>query len=298
MAKEQEIRWKDLFTHFLSRWKSILTVTVLCTLILGGWQFFSVKKIHDAGEKTKEEARYEQELSEFETNLANIQGDVNYLTQIWQERVTYRNNSLLMNLDPNNLWIAEKKYRVSGADESSADILAVYTGAMKTDHEKAEILEAFGTENAGYARELVKIVADAEENSFTVTVLASEREKAEKGLAYVSEKIEKAEKRAQEIGSHTLKVLSEGSSESVREDLITKQSTLANEIANHEDDITRAKRSLTNVQESKPYNPGDPVVRWAVTGGVLGFVLMIAIYLTTFLRKKGSLGSGSSDPNR
>ena len=285
-GQNSEIRWKDLFSHLLHRWKSILAVTVLCAVALGGWQYFGVKKAHDAGEKTKEEARYEKELSTFEENLATAQGDVNYFTNLCQERITYRDNSLLMNLDPNNLWIAEKKYRVSGADESAADVLAVYTGAMKTEHEKAEILEAFGTENAGYARELVKIIPEAEENSFTVTVWGSDKEKAEKELAYVSGKIEEAEKRAQEIGNHTLRVLSEGASESVLEELISKQSTLANQIADDKDDITRAKRTLNNVQESKPYEPGDPVVRWGVTGAVLGFVLMIAIYLTTFLRKK------------
>ena len=285
-GQQSGIRMKDLFSHFLRRWKSILAVTVLCALVLGGWQYIKVKKAHDAGEKTKEEARYEDELATYETNLANAQGDVEYLTGVRQSRVAYRNSSLLLNLDPNDVWAAEKKYRVSGADEKAADILAVYTGAMTADHDEAQIQEAFGTDNAGFARELVQIAADEAEKSFTVTVWGAEKEKAEKGLEYVSGKIAEAEKKAQEIGDHTLLELNSGVSKSVIEDLETKQKNLGEEIADDEDAITRSKRMLNNVKETKPFEPGDPVVRWAVTGGVLGFLLMIAIYLTSFLRKK------------
>jgi len=281
-----EIQIKDLFSHFLKHWKSILAVTVLCTVLPGGWQYLSVKKVHDAGELTKEEARYERELAEYQENLANAQENVDSCIAICENRKTYRENSLLMKLDPNNVWIAEKKYLVSGAEGSAADILAAYAGAMTADHDEAAILEAFGTENAGYAREMVQIAADAAENSFTVTVRASEKEKAEKGLAYVSEKIEETEKQAQGIGQHTLQVLHEGSSKSILESLISDQSALAEQIADDEDNITRAKRSLNNVMESKPFKPGNPVIRWAVTGGVLGFLLMLAIWLTVFLKKR------------
>ena len=294
MERGSEIRMKDLFTYFLKRWKSILAVTVLCVVVLGGWQWISIKKAHDAGTQTKEEARYTTDLADFQENLANAQGDVNYFTKIWQERVAYRDNSILMNLDPNNVWIAEKKYLVSGAGDSAEEILPIYTGAMTADHDEAEILEVFGTRNAGYARELVKITADNTENSFTVTVWAANEEKARKELAYVSGKIEEAGKKAQAIASHTLKELNEGASQSVLESLISKQSTLQGQIEDDADDINRAKRTLRNVEESRPFEPGDPIARWAITGAVLGFLLMIAIYLTTFLRKNGSRGAGAS----
>lgn len=284
---DTEIRINHLFSHFLRRWKSILVVTVICAAVLGGWQYFSIKKTHDAGAQTKEEARYAQELADFQEKLKNAQENVEESTAICEDHKAYRQNSILMNLDPNNVWIAEKKYRVSGAEESAApDLLAAYTGAMSSDHDKDAVLEAFGTDNAGYARELVNITADSAENSFTVTVWAADRERAEKELAYVSGKIEETKKQAAGIGQHTLKVLNEGASVNVLESLIVKRDALAEQIADNEDTIVRAKRSLRNVLESKPFEPGDPVVRWAVTGGVLGFLLMIAIYLTTFLRKK------------
>ena len=286
-GRHSEIRMKDLFSHFLRRWKSILAVIVLCALTLGGWQFYTVKKAHDAGAQTKEEARYTQELADYQEKLKNAQENVAESTAICEDYKAYRRDSVLMNLDPNNVWIGEKKYRVSGAEASAApDLLAAYTGAMISDHDAAAVPEAFGTENVGYARELVRITADQTESSFTVMVWASDQEKAEKELAYVSEKIAETEKQAQTIGKHTLTKLNEGIHTGIHKGLSSAQSALAEQIADSEDTIVRAKRSLSNVMESEPFKPGNPVVRWAVTGGALGLALMLAIYLTTFLRKK------------
>lgn len=291
---DAEIRLKDLFGFFLRRWKSILAVTVICGLVLGGWQYFSVKKTHDAGEKTKEESRYEQELVLYETNLASAQENLDYSLGVRDRRVAYRDHSLLIGLDPENAWAAEKKYLVSDVSGSAEEILAVYTGAMTADHEEAALLDAFGTDNAGYALEVVSIVADPSENSFTVTVWASEKEKAEKGLAYVSRIIEQTEKTAQGVGAHTLKAVNEGTAKSLVPDLITVQSAIGEQVIDAEDAVNRARRAINNVLESKPFNPGDPVVRWAVTGAVLGFLVMLGIYLTSFLRKRSPRnGAGS-----
>lgn len=281
-----EIRMKELISYFARRWKSILAVTVLCTAILGGWQYLSVKKTHDAGEQTREEARYASELAAYETNLENAQREADFLSGVLADRAAYRDNSLLMNLDPENVWVAEKKYLISGADGSTGDILTAYTGAMAAVHDEAAILEAFGTENPGYARELVSITSDPAENSFTVSVWGSEEENVRKGLTYVSGKIAEAEKTAQSMGGHTLRELNEGASRTVYPGLTGMKANLGEQILKDEENVTSAKRSLNNVLESKPFKPGDPVARWTITGGVMGFLVMIAIYLTGFLRKK------------
>ena len=291
MSSEKKIRWKDLGSHYLRRWKSILAVTVLCTVVLGGWQYFSVKKIHDAGEQTKEELRYTQGMADYERELAAAQENVDACVWTSENRRAYRENSILMNLNPEDVWAAEKKYRISGAEETAAvDLLAAYTGVLTADHDAAAIQEAFGMDNPGYAVELITIVSDPAECSFTVTAYAAEKEQAEKELAYVSGLIEAKEKQAQTLGAHTLKMLNEGSSKTVFYGLIDLQNALAEQIADDEDNITHAKRLLKNVQEGKPFAPRDPVVRWAVAGGVLGFLLMLAIYLTTFLRKQRAAG--------
>lgn len=285
----EEIRLKDLRAHFLRRWKSILLIAVLLAGILGGWQAVRVGNARRDGGKTKAELRYEQDLALYQETTANAEKALADRRSQLEERTAYRDHSLLMNLDPENVWTAERKYLAGGLEEpaSAADVLAVYTGAMGTEHDEAALLEAFGTGNAGYAREVVSVESVPGENSFTVKVYAADAEKAGKGMAYVSGKIAEAEKTAQGIAGHTLQVLNEGVSRQVLPELSEKKSVLTDRIGAFEGAVREAERKLRSARESMPGEPGNPVVRWAVAGGILGLLGMLAVYLTTFLRKNG-----------
>ena len=189
---DPEIRVRDVLFHLLYRWRSILLAMLVCALVLGGWQYLRVSRIHSAGEQTKDELRYERDLKSYEDTLKKAQKNVKNTKKQLKERYAYRDDSLLMQLDPDNTWAAEKKYIVSGTEGPAADVLAVYTGAMTADHDETELEAAFGTVNAGYAEEVTAITAVDGENAFLVTVYAAEKEQAEKGLAYAGRKIEEA----------------------------------------------------------------------------------------------------------
>ena len=286
-TNEQGIRLKDLFRHYARRWKSILLVTVLFAALLGGWQAIKVSNIHGKGEKTKDEMRYERDMATYHEVLSNAEHNVAERKQQVEERYAYRDGSLLLNLDPENLWIAERKYLVSPVrPETGGDILTVYTGAMGVEHDASALLEAFGTENAGYAGEVVSIAAESAENTFTVRVYGASAEAAKKGLDYVCGKISEAEAWAQGIGAHTLTALEEGTSSGILPELTEKKAALTDATYTSERALREAERILDNAKESYPSDPGDPVVRWAVAGGVLAFLAMLGIYLTTFLRMK------------
>ena len=292
----QEIRLKDLGLHFLKRWKSLLLAALLLAAALGGWQAVKVAAAHRDGGQTKDEARYAHDLALYQELTANAEQNVRDRRAQLNARTGYREHSILMNLDPENVWTAEKKYLVSAAGENAEgsgsllDAAAAYTGAMDGEHEEAALLEAFGTDNAGYARETVSIAMVPGENSFTVRVFAADAEKAAKGLEYVSKRIEAAEHAAQEICGHTLRVLNEGVSRQILPELAETQSRLTGAIEEYEAAVRESERLLQNRRESIPSEPGNPVVRWAVAGGVLGLLAMAAVYLTTFLRKKNEAG--------
>lgn len=288
---EPEAKVRDVFYHFLYRWRSILAVTVICALVLGGWQYLKVKKLHDAGELTNDERRYEAEKLTFDTNLQDETENVASLRSQIANKKAYREGSLMLALDPGKVGIAEKKYLVTDAEGNAADILAVYTGAMETDHDGAELQDAFGTDNAGYAKEMVTIEAVPGENAFRVTVKAGTEEAAGKGMAYVAEKIAKAGEKAQEVGKHSLQIADEGISTQAIPELMGKANALYIEIVNLETSLRIRERMLNNVIESEPAAPGDPVKRWAIAGGVFGLLGMLAVYLTSYLMR-GKLRQG------
>ena len=291
---DPEYRLKDVLFHLLYRWRSILLVTLLCAAVFSGLQALSTNAARRAGNKTKDELRYEQDMAAYQKAVTNAQNKLDNNRSVLEERLAYREGSLLMNLDPENVWAAERIYLVSGAEGSAADVVAVYCGAMTADHDEAELEEAFGTTNAGYAGEVVAITAGSGENTFRVTAYASDRETAEKELAYAARKVEETEKKAQEIGPHTLQAVNEGVSRQVLADLTPSKSTLNDQINKYTDKVKTSERNLKGALENEPLQPGNPVTRSAVTGAGLGFLAMIGLYLVRLalrsrLRKGGDL---------
>ena len=289
---DPEIRVRDAFFHLLYRWRSILLAVILGAIMLGGYEYFHVNAVHRAGNLTKEEQRYERDLAYYRDTLEKSQQDVEEWEKLLQEQYAYRDHSLLMKLDDDNSWAAEKKYAVSGAGDASADVLAVYTGAMETDHDETALEEAFGTPVAGYVKEVAVIRTVDGEDTFCVTVYGADREAAEKGLAYVSRKIEEAEKRAQETAPHTLQVAAEGVSRAYPPEFMEKKYTANEETAKCESKVRSAKKALFSSEESMPVKQGNPVARRAFAGAVLGLLAMILIYLTSYAQR-GKLREGT-----
>lgn len=282
---DPEFRLKDFFFHLLYRWRSILLVVLLCAAVVGGLKAFNVNAAHQAGNKTKDELRYEQDMEAYRKEVANAQKKLKKNLDVLNERLAYRKDSLLMQLDPGNVWIAEKKYLVTGAAEKAADVVAVYTGAMIADHDEAALEDAFGTSNAGYVNEVVTITADSEENAFRVKAAASTEEAAEKGLAYAVRKIEEAEKNAQAVGQHTLLAADEGVSRQILADLTKLKNDLNDDINKYTDKVKTSERNLKGTEENEPLRPGNPAVRGVLTGAGLGLLAMLGLYLITFVRR-------------
>ena len=114
---DPEYRLKDFIFHLLYRWRSILLVVLLCAAVIGGLKAFSANAAHQAGNKTKDELRYEQDVEAYRKEVANAQKKLKKNRDVLNERLAYREDSLLMQLDPGNVWVAEKKYLVSDAAE-------------------------------------------------------------------------------------------------------------------------------------------------------------------------------------
>ncbi len=283
---EPEYRLKDVFFHLLYRWRSILLVMLLCAAVIGGWKAFSMNVARQTGDKTKDELRYEQDLEDYRKNVSEAQKKLEKNRNVLDERLAYREESLLMQLDPENVWTAERIYLVSGAEGSAADVVAVYSGAMVANHDDAELEDAFGTSNAGYVNEVVSITAASEENTFRVTAYASEQETAEKELAYVVRKVEEAEQTAQGVEPHTLQVINEGVSRQILTDLTKKKNDLNDEINKYKDKVKTSERNLKGEEENEPLKPGNPVIRGALTGAGLGLLAMIGLYLITLVRRE------------
>ena len=140
-----EVQLKDLLYHFVYRWKSILLVILVCAAALGGFQYLREKKQASTQGQTKEEIVYEQNLATYQSSLATAQDTTERIRQLYEEKKTYLDASLLAPLDANDVCVAERRYIVTNMPGSVWDVLVTYTAAMDVNHDEQALINAFGT---------------------------------------------------------------------------------------------------------------------------------------------------------
>lgn len=287
---ETTINLKGLFFHILYRWRSILLFAVIGAIALGSYQYFSLKKTHDAGKLTKEERQYNLNLQNYKDNLANAENTITMNTRRLEGYYTYQNESIYFQLNPQAVWTASCKYLIKvdqavldalpqGSPIDPADsILPAYTSLL-ADATDEELREAFDTDKPAYVSEIAKVNTDADENSITVTVIGASKEAVQKGLKFLEEKVEAATEKAQEIDIHTLKKLDETTTRGVDDKLVKKQEEQTKAITQCNQDLQTARTKLDQLNtQGKPKEPGKHLGRMAAIGAILGVLLLIVLY--------------------
>lgn len=290
---EPEISLKDAFFHVLYRWRSILLFALICAIALGAYQYFTVKSTHDAGKLTKDEREFRLELQNYRENLQQTRTKINTLTARLEGQRKYQAKSVYINLDAQNVWTAQNKFLVkvdqsvmdalpAGSTIDPADsILPAYAAALSKEPDEQTLKDAFNTEDAEYAQELISIKTDLSDNSVTVQVSGSTKENAEKGLELVCQTIrDLSAGKAQEINKHELIDLGRTVSLGADEILNQKQIDLNKAMADDQKALQEARKTQDDLEAKKePTEPGNHVKKMAAIGFIVGAFLLAGLYL-------------------
>ena len=300
-----EINLRKLFFHILYRWRSILIAALIGALLSCGYQYLSIKKVHDAGELTKEERQYQINLQQYKEELASNQNTIKVYSKLLQEQNEYLNNSIYIQLSPQNVWVASSKYLVkpdqnaenalasNSAIDPADSILPLYSAPLSKVTNEEELKEAFGTDKTEYINELVIVSTSAENNTVTIFVLGESKEAAQSGLALLNEQMEKiANEKTNDITPHKLLRVSDNITRGLdsvsrgldREmaakiDLSDKQAALGKTTEENQKTLQKARQRLDELETNgEPVEPGYHLVKMAVIGFVLGAFLMVFLY--------------------
>ena len=290
-----EINLRSLLFHLLYRWRSILIAAMIGAIVLCGYQYLSLKNIHDAGKLTAEERQHQLELQEYKENIESARNTLETNTKLLQDQKTYQNESIYIRMDPQSVWTASNRYLVKidqavlaqqpqGSTLDLADgVLPAYSSPLSEATDE-ELREAFNTEKPEYIGELVTTGSSITENTITVTVKAPTKETAQKGLALLHSKMEAlAAGKAQEIEAHKLSLVSEEITLKVDETLSDKQEQMIKSIKENQDALQEARQTLDKLEASgEPAAPGPHLIRMAVFGFVIGLVLLVFIYIIQY----------------
>lgn len=280
---ESEINLRDLFFYVLYRWRSILIVALLATILLGGYKYFSLRDVLHSSYSSEEEQAYEERLNAQREFVHRKEKQNNDLE-------AYRKESVYFQLNPQAIWTATCKYLVEvdpaaihhlseDITQDPADsILAAYTMPFADipDDELTALFEGIRPE---YIHELVEIVTDPSENTVTIRFKGSTKEFAGKGLDFFKNRINTTRDKAQRIEVHTLSVIGEETILTADKDLLEKQIDLNNIISINKQNLSEAYLRLNELEvEGKPQNARTQLVKFIIIGFAVGLILMIVLY--------------------
>ena len=282
-----EINLKDMFFHILYHWRSILVIVLIGTIGLGAYQHFSIVNIHNRGEKTAEEKQYEYDVQAYDASVATSEQAIRSYRNLIANRKDYLAGSLLLQLNPSEVYQATRVYLIklddrvndtlhAGMSGDPADYLMnVYNGAFDNMTSDKEMEEVFGTNNLAYVREVAKVEANTEFNTVTVTILAPNEEDARKRLEYLCKYVEGLKSRADEVYPHSLEIVRDGVFTITRMDLANSRTNVSSEIENYQNALNR---NLENVARGAPGVPGTHVKKMAFFGFLISFALSLLIF--------------------
>ena len=297
---EAELNLKDLLFHILYQWRIILLVGLIAAGGFGFKEYWSFEKYHRNGKQSPAEAQYEKNLQELEEVNAGIDAYVKLI----QDKMNYRDTSILMQMDPTNIWTAEKKYYLNISTESkdSADrILTFLSEAFAEDIENETLSNVFGTSERKDIDKVASVSVNRDLYTVSVIGCGASAEEAVKRKAFVDSCVAESAKRlsgtegflleelSDSVGTKTVLTTRDAEGTRTEEDLATIQKNVSADIQAYE----KQRDSYIKTRDSLRVSgkPTAKVARQAFFGFALGAaVVVLACMLVYFFNGKLKTG--------
>ena len=270
----REIDLLDMMGDVLSHWRGLVVALLVGAILMGG---FSYMKSYRAAQNAQqqeavvlEEATVQQQLEQMNNSLDD-KSKAAVLAVLNEEkkydvRKAYFDNSVYMQLDPLQVAQAELVYQIHTADGTrDSQLGAMYASLLNNIGLYEWVAQQTGLE-ANYVGELIStetvssltIQSKTEEqqqemslgtNCIKVTIQQADTENCTKlADAVKSYIVEQQKKLNSELGSHTIKLVSETTGIAMDRTLMDEQAKCGNDIADLQTKIANTKADFTEEQ--------------------------------------------------
>ncbi len=285
---EEEINLKQLVIYVLRKWRTMLAAAVVLGLILGGLK--AAKGFMDLQDPEKvEESRKESELAQqnYETaknQLTNQMAEYNRQLDDYRE---YAENSLYMKIDPYTVYKESVTYVVTTDYQILPNmtyqslnwmgpVLSAYTSVAMSitlndlsPEGRAGLSEEWDADSLD---KLIVVETETDDGKLTITASAESEVRAKAIMSAIKEKVEgNQENISKAAGEHKLNVVSEKSSITVDQDMITDRETRLRNISTLREAADKAVEKYNKLSEPKDesLSTGN-VIKWGIKFAILG----------------------------
>lgn len=294
--KDRELNLKMLLFALARRWRQMLVAALIFALVLGafgGWKCLS-DRTSPATLAAQQE--YEEEYASYEAMVKQYQEKIAILQENARLQKDYLDNSVLMQMDYRNTWLAtlslyveaEENIQISGGEfgRTRSEIIAeAYLVALTDSRVLTKAAQALGVE-VRYLRETVNIFLVGAEDGQGSPLLAAEV-RGPNGI-YVAQVI--TELRAdlevlykeisESVGAHSIREISYSATERVDQELAEVQTDAVELWIDYTEDLADYQEELDDLEEPVPPKSsslGKSVILFGIVGGIAG-VFIVAVW--------------------
>lgn len=284
--EDQVISLKTMAFAVLRRWKSVIVVALLLAIVLGGLRgFMSWRQIRNPEYQAAQMESYEQALEDYQIELERYEFKLEMLRADIVQQQDYIQNSVLMQADYRNIYVATVGlyvYAESEGADIAASIADAYRITLLESGRVKNMAQELGIEPQ-YLRELIDL-PDADEHSPLLTIII--RHSTEEGVQQILEQLfaqlDSMEAELQKSTCpHVAELIFGGIGAEVDLDLAELQMDENDRLEEYTDELDTYLKDNAAPQMPAQPNLGMGVVLknaiiFAVLGGMLGVILVVA----------------------
>lgn len=294
-VNEQEIDLKDLMFTVLRKWRPIILIAFVLAILLGGYKC-GKELMNQRNEEfvTDLKEQYENDLDKYEQSKKGYERDINNLTASITYQEKYKENSILLKVDPYNKGTAsidvfvrmlepslEKGLTVMTVDYADG-VVKAYASAIQQGGFLADLAKKKGIDLI-YLKELIKVTVDYDSNMFNVSVTYPDEKGAEEILNEIIDSIESEQTEVQEkLGQHSISLMNWDVGVITDQTLTDYQQQKVKNLADTNNSLEDAEKALEDlVEPKKPVALSkSSILKAGIKYGILGWIM--GAFLTAF----------------
>lgn len=293
---EEEIDLKDLLFYELYKWRPIILIALILSVLFGGYKVaretvFKQNEdiVMDTAEFEKEKVNYERMVAIYEREIANLE-------KLVINQKDYLEYSVLMNISAYEKPEASADIFVKLDDsewlqgvemvnlDPTDSIVKAYASNIAQNIEWNELVDKLGVDEI-YLKELVSTSIDYASNTIRVGVCYSDLETADRILDEILQQTEQAQRDIYaSLGKHTILVMNRASGVTNDTTLADRQKNINDRASNYQKNLIDKENALKGLEE--PSEPGDisrkqiakSAIKYTALGGIVGAFIMIAVF--------------------
>lgn len=295
MLMNDTITTTELLALLVRSGKKLLAAALVFAALLGCFQLYSQSR-------ASQEAIADRKTEEYRLKLAELEKTVQRESQAIQAKQTYLENSLLMQLDPYNVYDTTITLAVTDVDSQAfqqvfddedtpieyltSKIIVQYQAVWNNqDLPSALGLSAYADTDDKYVRELISVYPGVE-GVLCIRALGSTQNDSE-ALAEAAYRLVGSLRDTVSAGSyrHDLSLMSRATKNVIDDSLRTAQEAVYDALDESRSNRTNAQLELKDL--SAPSTGVPAVIKFAIAGAVVGMILA-----AVWIALKGIVGSG------